>query len=210
MPSTSRYALAASHLQHTTPRTQRIQTDAKAAQNPGVSISNDEFAQKIAASATSTGISSFGLVAHSQGGLASLTLHNYYWSGLENAVGGRLIQSVGSPYGGSGMAGSSADLGSIFGIGCGSCYDLTHDGSALWMKGITSQAAGSVNYYTTQYKDGGLVNYCNIGANLLLKWPNDGVTETSYSILPGGVSAGHTLGECHVRLPLRRMHDMIH
>ena len=164
-----------------------------------MSISNDQFAQKIAAYAKSTGVDSFGLVAHSQGGLASVTLHNYYWSGLENAVGGRLIQSVGSPYGGSSLAGSSADLGKIFGVGCGSCYDLTHDGAALWIKGITAQSASAVYYYTTQYKDGGLVNYCNIGANLLLKWPNDGVTELSYSLLSGATSAGHTKAECHVR-----------
>ena len=58
----------------------------------------------------------------------------------------------------------------MFSIGCGSCYDLTHDGANLWLNGITPQAADDVHFYTTQYKDGGLVNYCNLAANLLLKW----------------------------------------
>jgi len=141
---------------------------------------------------------SFGLVAHSQGGLASTHLHNYYWSALESAVGPRLIQSVGSPYGGSGMAGSSADLGRIFGVGCGSNFDLTHDGAALWIKGIqTDRVTHDVYYYTTQYDSGGLVNYCNLGSNLLLKWPNDGMTEKEFSDLPGGNDVAHTKGECH-------------
>lgn len=135
--------------------------------------SNDEFANIIAKFTTDHGMNSFGVVAHSQGGLASTHLHNYYWSGLENAVGPRLIQSVGSPYQGSALAGSLADLGRIFGAGCGSNFDLSHDGAALWLKGITTQSASAVHYYTTQYDTGGIVNYCNLGSNLLLSWPND-------------------------------------
>jgi hypothetical protein len=50
-------------------------------------------------------------VAHSQGGLAATHLHAYYWSNLEVAKGGRLIQSVGSPYYGSGIAGNLASIG---------------------------------------------------------------------------------------------------
>lgn len=50
-------------------------------------------------------------VGHSQGGLAATHLHAYYWSNLENAKGGRLIQSVGSPYYGSGIAGNLAAIG---------------------------------------------------------------------------------------------------
>ena len=50
-------------------------------------------------------------MAHSQGGLAATHLHAYYWSNLETAKGGRLIQSVGSPYYGSGLAGNLAAIG---------------------------------------------------------------------------------------------------
>ena len=125
--------------------------------------SNDEFANIIAKFATDHGMSSFGVAAHSQGGLASTHLHNYYWSGLESAVGPRLIQSVGSPYKGSGMAGSSADLGRIFGLGCGANFDLTHDGATLWLSGIqTDRVTKDVYYSTTQYNTGGIVNYCNL------------------------------------------------
>jgi hypothetical protein len=40
---------------------------------------------------------------------------------------GRLIQSVASPYQGNTAAGSTANLGNIFGIGCGSNTDLRFD-----------------------------------------------------------------------------------
>ncbi len=66
-----------------------------------------EFAELLAAATAE--LPSFGLIGHSQGGLASLHLHNYIWSGLEAAVGERKIQSVGTPYRGSAGAGSSAD-----------------------------------------------------------------------------------------------------
>ena len=159
-------------------------------------------------------MTSFGVVAHSQGGLASTHLHNYYWSGLESAVGPRLIQSVGSPYRGSGMAGSSADLGRIFGLGCGSNFDLTHDGAALWLSGIqTDKVTKDVFYYTTQYNSGGIINYCNLGANLLITWPNDGMSEKQYSDLPGGNFVEHSKGECHVRsltLSLPLTHSLTH
>jgi len=161
------------------------------------SVTNDKFANDLAKFATDKGLSSFGLVAHSQGGAASLHLHNFYWSPLENAVGNRQIQTVGTPYAGSSLAGSSANLGKVFGIGCGGNYDLTHDGANQWQVGLTSQAKDDVFYYTTQYKSGGLVNYCNLGANMLLKWPNDGVTEVDYSQLSGAKSVGHDQAECH-------------
>ena len=46
------------------------------------------------------------LVGHSQGGLAALHLRSFYWSGLDLVSGGRVLQSVGSPYQGCSMAGS--------------------------------------------------------------------------------------------------------
>ena len=50
---------------------------------------------------------------------------------------------------------------------------------------------------TCAVQDGGLINYCNLGANLILKWPNDGMTELQFSTLPGGNSMGHAKGQCH-------------
>jgi len=162
------------------------------------SRTNDEFAQKIAQFAAALDLQSFGLVAHSQGGLASVHLHAYYFSNLELATGARLIQSVGSPYQGSALAGSISDLGNVFGVGCGANFDLTHDGAALWLRGITStHVLADVFYYTTQYQTGGLINSCNIASNLVLSWPNDGVTEKDYSTLQGGNFQAHTKGQCH-------------
>ena len=65
--------------------------------------------------AVQNNISSCGIIAHSQGGLASLHLYTYYWSCLDDAsIGGnRLIQAVGSPYQGTPLAGTIAAIGAI-------------------------------------------------------------------------------------------------
>jgi hypothetical protein len=101
--------------------------------------------------------------------LADSFLCSYYWSGLELSTGGRIIQAVGSPFMGSSVAGSAADLGKVFGAGCGANFDLTRDGAALWMAGLNhTEAIGDVYYYSTQYETGHLINYCNMAINLLL------------------------------------------
>eukprot|EP00163_Fabomonas_tropica_P027294 TRINITY_DN5210_c1_g2_i2.p1 TRINITY_DN5210_c1_g2~~TRINITY_DN5210_c1_g2_i2.p1 ORF type:complete len:686 (+),score=197.90 TRINITY_DN5210_c1_g2_i2:309-2366(+) len=140
---------------------------------------------------------SFGTLAHSHGGLATLHLHTYYFSNLEKSTGNRRLQSMGSPYKGVPVAGLLASLGSVFGIGCGDNTDLTHDGAQLWLQGIPMEARKDMYYYTTQYKGGHLVNYCNIAANAVLKWPNDGVTETVDSELEGGNYVSHQEAWCH-------------
>lgn len=77
--------------------------------------------------------------------------------------GGRKIQSIGTPYQGSyrrkfteisgcTAAGSAANLGSAFGVGCGDNFDLSLDGAVLWLSGISSDAKANVYYYTTTYK----------------------------------------------------------
>ncbi len=82
------------------------------------SRSHDEFALQIMAQAAP--MKSFGVVAPSQGGIASLHLLNFYWSGLDWARDGtRRIQTVGSPYQGTALAGNAAVLGDIFRFGCG-------------------------------------------------------------------------------------------
>ncbi len=159
--------------------------------------SNDAFALRIAAFGNTW--NSYGIVAHSQGGMASLHLYNYYWSGLDNAVGGRLIQSVGTPYKGTNLAGVLAALGGIFGVGCGSNTDLTYTGAANWLAGISTASRAKVNYHTTSFK---LTNwwtndYCNFASDLVLGDPEDGTTEQANGQLSGGVNRGHVTGQCH-------------
>ena len=159
--------------------------------------SNDEFAQRIKTFGSTW--NSYGIVAHSQGGMASLHLYNYYWSGLDNAVGSRLIQSVGTPYKGTNLAGVLAALGGIFGVGCGTNTDLTYNGAANWLAGISTASRAKVNYHTTSFK---LTNwwtndYCNFASDLVLGDPEDGTTEQANGQLSGGVNRGHVTGQCH-------------
>jgi len=159
------------------------------------SRSNDEFARMIMDFATKQGITSFGIVGHSQGGLAATTLHSFYFSGLEDATGGSLIQSVGSPYGGSGLAGSLASIGGIFGVGCGSNTDLSRDGAKRWGATIPSNFAKDVDFYTTVYGSG--KGYCAWGANTVLDTPNDGTTEIKWASLAGANNKGTKTDWCH-------------
>jgi hypothetical protein len=131
--------------------------------------------------------------------MASLHLYNYYWSGLDNAIGSRLIQSVGTPYKGTNLAGVLAALGGIFGVGCGSNTDLTYTGAANWLAGISTASRAKVNYHTTSFK---LTNwwtndYCNFASDLVLGDPEDGTTEQANGQLSGGVNRGHVTGQCH-------------
>lgn len=155
------------------------------------SRSHDEFAQLIGQLGAQ--VTSHGVVAHSQGGPASLHLLTYYWSGLDLALGGRRIQSVGAPYQGTPLAGDLAVLGQVFGAGCGVNDDLTYDGSALWLSGIPSWARAEVSYYTTSFS--GL--WCDFVTNLVLTNPEDGVVEQFAAQLPGAQNMGHVTGWCH-------------
>ncbi|TQV72834.1 hypothetical protein FLL45_15320 [Aliikangiella marina] len=158
--------------------------------------SHDTFARKIRDFGNQ--FSSFGVVAHSQGGAAALQLYAKYWSGLDNATGGRLIQSVGTPYQGTALAGNAAVLGDIFGIGCGKNTDLTYSGAANWLATIPSWARAQVDYYTTSFDTRWWRwDYCNIATDLLLDDPEDGTTEKWSGQLSGAVNKGHKKGWCH-------------
>lgn len=159
--------------------------------------SNDQFAQRIKAFGNTW--NSYGVVAHSQGGMASLHLYNYYWSGLDNATGSRLIQSVGTPYQGTNLAGVLAALGGIFGVGCGTQNDLTYSGASSWLAGISSTSRAKVNFYTTAFKSTNwwTNDYCNFASDLVLSDPEDGTTEKAKGQLSGGVNRGHVDGQCH-------------
>jgi len=160
------------------------------------SRSHDEFALNILAQ--SAPMKSFGVVAHSQGGAASLHLLNFYWSGLDWAKGGsRLIQTVGSPYQGTALAGNAAVLGDIFGFGCGENESLTYSGSANWLSLIPTAPRQQVYYHTTSFEDGFGFDYCNIITDLLLSDPDDGVIERSAGQLPNAHNMGHLEDWCH-------------
>jgi hypothetical protein len=172
--------------------------------DPNQNRSNDQFAQILAAQ--TVGLKSFGTVAHSQGGLASLHLYAFYWSGLDWAKttigapgnGTRLIQTVGCPYQGTPLAGNLAVLGAIFGVGCGATADLSVDGAALWLSTIPTWARAEVFYWTTQYLDLPFsFDTCEFVADFFLADPNDGVVELFRGQLPGGNSMGHKQGWCH-------------
>jgi len=157
---------------------------------------HDQFANLIRNFGAS--LPSFGIVAHSQGGAASLHLYTYYWSGLDYATGSRLIQSVGTPYRGTALAGNLALLGQIFGAGCGSNYDLTYTGAAAWLANIPSWARAKVYYHTTSFSDvWWRYDYCNLATDPFLSDPDDGVVERTYAQLSGGVNLGHKTGWCH-------------
>ncbi|WP_295915123.1 choice-of-anchor X domain-containing protein [uncultured Xanthomonas sp.] len=172
-------------------------TNASAFLDVNQNRSNDQFAQRLAQFGSQW--NSFGTVAHSQGGMAALHLYVYYWSGLDNASGGRVMQSVGTPYQGTNLAGILATVGSWFGVGCGTNNDLTYDGAKAWLAGIPNSARALVNYYTTSFaKTNWYTNdYCNAASDLVLSDPEDGTVEQVNGQLPGGVNRGHTTGQCH-------------
>lgn len=158
--------------------------------------SHDAFARLI--DSYGDNFPSFGVVAHSQGGAASLHLYTYYWSGLDNAGSGRLIQSVGTPYQGTPLAGNLALIGDIFGVGCGYNSNLTTSGASSWLSGIPTWARNKVNYYTTSFTDKWWrYDYCNFASDLVLSDPEDGTTEKSRGQLSGAVNRGHRTGQCH-------------
>jgi len=165
--------------------------------DPNQNRSNDQFAQLILSFGSAW--HDYGIVAHSQGGLASLHLYTYYWSGLDYVTSGtRLIQSVGSPYQGTNIAGILATMGSWFGVGCGSNSDLTYSGASAWLAGIPTAERAKVNYYTTSFTDHAWQwDYCNAATDIVLTDPEDGVTEKANDQLPGGVNRGHVIGQCH-------------
>ena len=158
--------------------------------------SHDQFAQLI--DSFGDNYPSFGVVAHSQGGAAALHLYSYYWSGLDDAGSGRLIQSVGTPYQGTPLAGNLASVGDVFGVGCGYNSNLTTSGASTWLSGIPTWARNAVNYYTTSpTTKWWRPDWCQIVTDPFLSDPDDGTTEKHRGQLSGGVNRGHKTGQCH-------------
>lgn len=161
--------------------------------------SHDLFARKIRDFANDNNIDSCGIIAHSQGGAASLHLYTYYWSCLDYASegGSKLIQSLGTPYRGTNLAGSLASLGDIFGVGCGTNSDLTTSGADTWLASIPYSSRGKVTYYRTMYNDGWGLDWCNWAASAMVSDKDDGTTGIQRGILAGGINGGLKEGQCH-------------
>lgn len=154
--------------------------------DPSANRSHDQFAQLIAQRAAQSNLSSFGIVAHSQGGPAALHLLTYYTSGLDNAFGGRRIQALASPFQGTPLA-------SWGGFACGVNSDMTPAGSATWLAGIPTWARAEVFTWTTANSG----SACSFLTNLLLTDPEDGTVEKFRSELTGANNMGHVVGWCH-------------
>ena len=154
--------------------------------DPNANRTHDQFAQLINAQAQAAGLTSFGVVTHSQGGCAALHLLTYYTSGLDFSTGGRRIQALAAPFQGTPLA----SLGSF---ACGVNNDMTLAGAATWLAGIPTWARAEVYYWTTS--DAGTP--CNFLTNLFLTDPEDGTVEEIHGQLPSGNNMGHTTGWCH-------------
>jgi hypothetical protein len=154
--------------------------------DPSANRSHDQFAQLLAQRAVSSNVSSFGIVAHSQGGPAALHLLTYYTSGLDYSTNGRRIQSLASPYLGTPLA-------SWGGFACGVNNDMTPANSATWLAGIPTWARAEVFTWTTANSG----SACNFLTNFLLTDPEDGTVEKMRSELSGGNNMGHVVGWGH-------------
>jgi len=165
---------------------------------------NQQYSQKMLAQAEAQGMTKYSIVGHSQGGMVASHIYNFYWSGMDTAeasptaAGKFLIQSLGTPYNGNTAAGSMANLGEVFGVGCGANPDLALDGAANWLTGISVSTRNQVHYFTTTYEQGNFFgDYCSLPMNLVLEWPNDGVTEFVNAKLKDAVNEGNTEKWCH-------------
>jgi len=156
--------------------------------------SNKQFAELLIAYAQQQQLTSYGMIAHSQGGMAALHILNFYNTGLDVAQGSRVVQTVGTPFNGNSAAGTAADLVKIFGISCGANFDLSKDGAVLWLSSISAAAKKKVYYYTSTVP---AFPYCSLATSLLLINPNDGVCELEKAQLSGSNNMGNTQGWCH-------------
>ena len=161
-------------------------------------FSHDQFAQDFIAFGSQ--YKSYGIVGHSQGGNAAVHLYTFYWSGLDWAGEGRLIQCLGTPFSGTSLAGNLSILGELFGFGCGVNYDLTYDGAAEWLSYIPTSTRQNTWTWTSTVEDQWWsYDYCHFLTDLVLWDPDDGVVENSEGDLDGANNMGTTIGWCHIK-----------
>lgn len=140
---------------------------------------------------------SFAVVAHSQGGAAALEMYTHYWTKLDNSLAPRRIQSLGTPYQGSQLAGVLALIGQIFGFGCGVNMNLTVPGSLLWLSTIPIWARNEVYYSTTAHGRWWIFELFCHATSFILPGIDDGVVAVAFAQLPGGHNQGTTRKQCH-------------
>lgn len=175
----------------------QFSSDAWPYANLGQNLSNDVFAVDLATRAAQ--FKSYGIIGHSQGGNAALHLHTFYWSGLDWAGSGRLMQCVGSPLEGTPLAGNLAAFGQALGIQCGANFDITPDGAAAWLAGIPTASRAKLFTHTTTFTNVPFVyDYCSIATDFFLSDPEDGVVEHSSGHIVGAQDMGLRTGWCHV------------
>ena len=170
--------------------------------NLNQNFSHDEFALDILAFGSQ--FKSYGIAGHSQGGTAGLHLYSFYWSGLDwstpsPADGGRVLQTLATPFQGTPLAGNIAALGEIFGIQCGANYDMTYDGAAYWLSFVPGWSRAATWSWTTSFADDSWWwDYCHIAADLILSDPEDGTVESFAGQLDGSNYMGLKEGWCHI------------
>ncbi|GEM_PF-1310784 len=161
-------------------------------------FSHDQFAQDFIVFGSQ--YKSYGIVGHSQGGNAAVHLYTFYWSGLDWADDGRLIQCLGTPFSGTSLAGNLSILGELFGFGCGVNYDLTYDGAAEWLSYIPTSTRENTWTWTSTVEDQWWsYDYCHFLTDLVLWDPDDGVVENAEGDLDGANNMGTTIGWCHIK-----------
>ena len=147
-----------------------------------------------------TGWKQYSIIAHSQGGMASMDLLNREWTGLDctgsgGSAGGAgfKVQSVGTPYRGTKLAGNLAWLGEIFKlVECGKNPNLEHEGAENWLHSLSGAAREHLRWYRTKHGSVGcsitnpLCNdYCKRSLDRILLDDDDGVVETRRAKLCG-------------------------
>jgi hypothetical protein len=171
-----------------------------------LALSNFDYTFKVYEFVRDLHLESCSIIAHSQGGMIAVTLKNYYVTCLDNnpsIPGGRdrLIQTLGTPWMGTPLAGDPAKFGQNFNFGCGPVPDLTPDGAINWKTNIRNQTISEVHYYTTTYSESvDNFDFCNVVTELLLDRVNDGTVELAKAGLePIEFSQyeGDTTKECH-------------
>lgn len=163
----------------------------------GQNRTHNEFARLIAQQGNQAFSQSFTIVAHSQGGAAALELYSRYWSGLDFTQAPRRIQTVGTPYWGTPLAGVLAWIGQVFNASCGANWNLTPLGSALWQATIPAWARDDVYYATTTHGNWWIFESICHASSLILSGIDDGLVSNSAGQLPGGHDLGMKRDWCH-------------
>lgn len=179
--------------------------------DPTTSRSHDAFAQRIRTQGNAMFSNSFSIVAHSQGGNASTHLRAFYNSRLDNSQAPRMIQTMGTPYGGSTLMDlyvASGPLGWLIGIvftgGCEPQLNLTTLGSSLWRSSIPNHVRDDVYFYRTRHRRPSNVFQrlqfwrwnCKITSYVIPR-SDDGVVSHTQGQFSSANNMGITDSECH-------------